>query len=64
MVIQESQTEDFSMPWKKGQVYQCPDEDCGCEVTVTKEPSTEFEEEDYPPTCCCGNEMELKPSGD
>lgn len=24
------------MPFKKGEVYVCPDEDCGCELTVTK----------------------------
>lgn len=49
------------MPWKKGQVYQCPDDECGCEVMVTKAPNEDLEpEEEFPPTCCCGNEMELK----
>lgn len=24
------------MPLKKGEVYRCPKESCGCEVTVTK----------------------------
>ena len=25
------------MPLKKGEVYQCPNKNCGCEVTVIKE---------------------------
>jgi len=24
------------MAFKEGEVYKCPDADCGCEVTVTK----------------------------
>ncbi len=27
------------MALKPGEVYQCPDPECGCEVTVTKAPS-------------------------
>lgn len=52
------------MAWRKGEVYQCPNEDCGCEITITRAPADDLEEDDYPPTCCCGDEMELKPSGD
>jgi hypothetical protein len=44
------------MPFLEGEVYRCPDSDCGCELTVTKPPL---------PTCpdpealtCCGKTME------
>jgi hypothetical protein len=43
------------MPFPTGEVYHCPDTNCGCEVTVTKSPL---------PTCpdpealtCCGKVM-------
>ena len=46
------------MPFKKGEVYKCPKEDCGCEVTVTKSaPETCGGTQN--PTCCCGCTMEL-----
>lgn len=43
------------MPFKKGEVYQCPDSGCGCEVTVTKSapPSCGGTQN---PTCCCGKQ--------
>lgn len=48
-----------AMPFKKGEVYQCPDETCGCEVTVTKgAPSDCSGTQD--PTCCCGKTMVKK----
>lgn len=36
------------MAFVLGEVYVCPKEDCGCELTVTKA---------APPTCCCGCTM-------
>ena len=43
---------------QQGEKYQCTNEDCGCEITVTK--SSELDEgEAQNPTCCCGEEMEL-----
>ncbi|MGH3611001.1 MAG: hypothetical protein ACRDRD_23370 [Pseudonocardiaceae bacterium] len=47
------------MAFREGEVYKCPDEECGCEVTVTKGarpdcPGTQN------PTCCCGKTMEKK----
>ncbi|WP_421774943.1 hypothetical protein [Gracilimonas sp.] len=47
------------MPFKEGEVYQCPDEGCGCEVTVTKgaPPNCGGTQN---PTCCCGKAMEKK----
>jgi hypothetical protein len=44
------------MPWKKGEVYRCPDPSCGCEVTVMKEPKPGMGG-DRAPTCCCGKAM-------
>jgi hypothetical protein len=44
------------MPWKKGEVYRCPDPNCGCEVAVTKEPRLGMGG-DRAPTCCCGKTM-------
>lgn len=46
------------MALKKGETYQCPDEDCGCEITVTKS-SKPAGGGDDPPRCCCGSEMEM-----
>lgn len=47
------------MAWNEGEVYRCPDENCGCEVTVTKAPK-EGAGGDQPPKCCCGKEMVKK----
>ncbi len=47
------------MPFKQGEVYQCPDPKCGCELTVTKAaPATCAGTQN--PTCCCGKEMKRK----
>lgn len=47
------------MPFKKGEIYQCPDESCGCELTVTKAaPPTCGGTQN--PTCCCGKTMVKK----
>ena len=41
-----------------GDRYRCTDEDCGCEIEVTK-PSRSLEEDDEAvPSCFCGSEME------
>ena len=47
------------MAWKEGEVYQCPDPNCGCEVTVTRVPQA-GQGGDQPPTCCCGKTMQKK----
>jgi len=47
------------MAFKQGEVYQCLDSKCGCELTVTKAaPSTVSGTKN--PTCCCGKEMKRK----
>lgn len=44
------------MPLQKGEVYRCADENCGCEITVTKgAPPTCGGNES--PRCCCGKAM-------
>ena len=47
------------MALKHGEVYQCPDPSCGCELTVTKVPQG-GSGGDQPPRCCCGNAMQKK----
>ncbi len=44
------------MPLQKGEVYRCADENCGCEITVTKgaPPTCGGNEQ---PRCCCGKAM-------
>ncbi len=44
------------MAWKENEVYECPNAQCGCEVTVTKAPRPGAGG-DRPPTCCCGQPM-------
>ena len=44
------------MPFKKGEVYKCPDKNCGCEVTVTKSAPSDCKGNQNP-TCCCGKTM-------
>jgi len=46
------------MAFKQGEVYRCPDEACGCELTVTKPAPTTCAGTDLP-TCCCGTTMNL-----
>lgn len=44
------------MAFKQGEVYRCPDEACGCELTITKgAPASCAGTND--PTCCCGHTM-------
>ena len=45
------------MALQEGEVYRCPDEDCGCEITVTKG-AAPGHGRDSNPTCCCGHVME------
>jgi hypothetical protein len=44
------------MALKEGEVYKCPNPDCGCEITVTKgaQPGGGGNQA---PRCCCGMEM-------
>ncbi|SES00995.1 hypothetical protein SAMN05216188_11989 [Lentzea xinjiangensis] len=44
------------MPLREGEVYRCPDEACGCEVTVTKGAPADCAGQQNP-TCCCGRTM-------
>lgn len=44
------------MPLWEGEVYRCPDESCGCEVTVTKGAPAGCAGQQNP-TCCCGKTM-------
>jgi hypothetical protein len=46
-----------TMAWREGEVYRCPDPECGCEVTVTRG-SALAEARSQPPTCCCGKTMQ------
>lgn len=49
--------EKKKMALRKGEVYRCPDANCGCEITVTKgAPETCKGQEQ--PRCCCGKTME------
>lgn len=45
------------MVFHEGELYRCPDPDCGCEVTVTRgaQPAAAG---DRSPTCCCGKTMD------
>ena len=44
------------MPFKKGEVYRCPDPNCGCEITVTKGAPASCNGQSQP-RCCCGRDM-------
>jgi hypothetical protein len=46
---------------QQGEKYQCPNDECGCEISVTK--GSQLEDADQNPTCCCGEEMEPVTSG-
>lgn len=49
------------MPFREGEVFRCPDDDCGCELTVTKAASPACAGQ-HAPTCCCGKTMVKKTS--
>jgi hypothetical protein len=44
------------MALQKGEVYRCPDRECGCEITVTRGAAPE-KRGNQNPCCCCGKEM-------
>jgi len=46
------------MALKQGEVYPCPDAECGCEITVTKGAATGKGGNLNPR--CCGKEMQRK----
>jgi hypothetical protein len=45
------------MAFKEGEVYRCPDSNCGCEIKVTKGAAA-GKGGDQNPRCCCGLEMQ------
>lgn len=47
------------MALKQGEVYSCPDKECGCEITVTHG-ANPGKGGDLRPRCCCGKEMVRK----
>ncbi|CAN5878655.1 hypothetical protein BH20GEM1_BH20GEM1_05890 [soil metagenome] len=48
--------EEGRMALQKGERYRCTDENCGCEIEVTRgaEPGGGGDQD---PRCCCGMEM-------
>jgi hypothetical protein len=46
---------------QQGEKYQCTNEECGCEISVTR--ASQLDEADQNPTCCCGEEMERMEAG-
>jgi len=48
-----------AMALKKGETYDCPNPDCGCQVQVTRSANPSASGNDNP-RCCCGEEMELR----
>lgn len=45
------------MALREGEVYRCPDQSCGCEVTVTRS-AAEGCPGQQNPTCCSGHTMD------
>ncbi len=45
------------MALREGEVYRCPNANCGCEITVTKSAPAGCKGQEQP-RCCCGNSME------
>jgi hypothetical protein len=45
---------------REGEVFQCHEADCGCEVTVTKT-GTPTSANQEAPISCCGQAMDKKP---
>jgi hypothetical protein len=46
------------MAMKKGEIYECTNSDCGCEINVIK--ASEAPNASRSPRCCCGEEMLAK----
>jgi hypothetical protein len=47
------------MALKQGEVYRCPDAECGCEMTVTQGANPNCKGNQIP-RCCCGKGMVKK----
>ena len=48
------------MALKKGETYDCPNPDCGCQIQVTRSANPSAATGgDENPRCCCGEEMQL-----
>jgi hypothetical protein len=47
------------MALTQGEVYKCPDPQCGCEITVTRGASPTCKGTELP-RCCCGKTMVKK----
>lgn len=47
------------MPFREGDVYRCPDQACGCELTGTKGSPRPCSGQQIP-TCCCGKTLVKK----
>lgn len=45
------------MALQEGEIYRCPDTECGCEITVTKG-AAPGQGGDRNPICCCGQSMQ------
>jgi hypothetical protein len=43
------------MAMKKGEMYECSNSDCKCEINVTK--GSQASNASRSPRCCCGEEM-------
>ncbi len=43
------------MALKQGELYRCPDPECGCEIAVTR--GTRKVGAENNPRCCCGMKM-------
>jgi hypothetical protein len=44
------------MAFQEGERYRCPDQECGCEILITRG-AAPGKGGDRNPTCCCGLEM-------
>lgn len=44
------------MPFREGEVYRCTDENCGCELTVTRSAMASCDCRQAP-TCCRGKTL-------
>lgn len=51
--------EETIMALKQGEIYDCPNPDCGCQIQVTRSASASGSGNDNP-RCCCGEEMQLR----
>ena len=47
------------MVLKQGEVYRCPEPNCGCEITVTRA-AAPGQGGNQNPRCCCGKGMQEK----